>query len=398
MHTRIAAIAKDEGAYLADWIYHHLYFGFDSIEVYVNRTSDDSIELLKQLNIENRINIILADDIVESAGENFQNQAYSNAYTKAKNDGVDYLLYLDIDEFWTPRDFSTNIQSYLKNIGLPDVVSFEWVFPNDDSELFGRPFGLHNYVSKDHHVKTIFKVDQDVEAIHVHNVQTKNAVYKLADGTIFEGDDPKNKYRVNHDESKGDLRPAFILHRVTRSQVEYVSILGKGRPSSSSKIKDNRWGYVSSQDVRWGIDIDLSILNKYEEGFIEFLNVTGSTGIIEKSRAFVIERYKKFLDIVVGCDTDDFAKVNRLCKDVHLVSILAALNTNKIMRSGVELDIAGLEVADYLRLFRDIGDLASLNVEEMLIQAYLIKSIKVDGVQKSINRLLEIDLGGYLCE
>lgn len=38
--TKIIAVAKDEGAYLAEWIFYHLYKGFDEIEVLINRTTD----------------------------------------------------------------------------------------------------------------------------------------------------------------------------------------------------------------------------------------------------------------------------------------------------------------------------------------------------------------------
>ena len=31
-NVKIIAIAKDEGAYLAEWIHHHLYFGFSEIK------------------------------------------------------------------------------------------------------------------------------------------------------------------------------------------------------------------------------------------------------------------------------------------------------------------------------------------------------------------------------
>ena len=46
---RLVAIAKDEASYIADWIHHHLYFGFDQIHVYVNRTTDNTIAILKEI-------------------------------------------------------------------------------------------------------------------------------------------------------------------------------------------------------------------------------------------------------------------------------------------------------------------------------------------------------------
>lgn len=45
MKVKLVAIAKDEAAYLPDWIFHHLYFGFDSIDIYVNNTTDNTYDL-----------------------------------------------------------------------------------------------------------------------------------------------------------------------------------------------------------------------------------------------------------------------------------------------------------------------------------------------------------------
>ena len=44
--VKVVAIAKDEGAYIAEWIFHHLYFGFDAIDIYVNRTTDNTCQNL----------------------------------------------------------------------------------------------------------------------------------------------------------------------------------------------------------------------------------------------------------------------------------------------------------------------------------------------------------------
>ena len=42
-------IAKDEAAYLHEWIFHHLHFGFDRIYVYLNRITDDSISIARSI-------------------------------------------------------------------------------------------------------------------------------------------------------------------------------------------------------------------------------------------------------------------------------------------------------------------------------------------------------------
>lgn len=49
LKIKLVAIAKDEAAYLPEWIFHHLYFGFDQIDIYVNNTSDNTFALGEQL-------------------------------------------------------------------------------------------------------------------------------------------------------------------------------------------------------------------------------------------------------------------------------------------------------------------------------------------------------------
>ena len=46
---KLAAIARDEAAYLPEWIFHHLDFGFDEIEIYINNTVDNSSAVLENI-------------------------------------------------------------------------------------------------------------------------------------------------------------------------------------------------------------------------------------------------------------------------------------------------------------------------------------------------------------
>ena len=44
---KLVAIAKDEAAYLSEWIYHHLSIGVAEIDVYLNGISDNSYKLMR---------------------------------------------------------------------------------------------------------------------------------------------------------------------------------------------------------------------------------------------------------------------------------------------------------------------------------------------------------------
>lgn len=64
MKIKLIAIAKDEAAYLPDWIFHHLYFGFDSIDIYVNNTTDNTNDLKLFLEKEHRVSFIDGDSFL----------------------------------------------------------------------------------------------------------------------------------------------------------------------------------------------------------------------------------------------------------------------------------------------------------------------------------------------
>ena len=61
-NVALVAIASNEQAYLSEWIFHHLWFGFDPILVLVNRSDDATEAVLEQINIlDSRIWIVNVD-------------------------------------------------------------------------------------------------------------------------------------------------------------------------------------------------------------------------------------------------------------------------------------------------------------------------------------------------
>jgi cellulose synthase/poly-beta-1,6-N-acetylglucosamine synthase-like glycosyltransferase len=91
----LAAIAKDEAAYLPEWIYYHLSIGIDEIVIYVNSTTDNTIQILDKLKENLPVKYVIADGIEKIQNTendqlidtNFmsrnplQSKAYANIYT-----------------------------------------------------------------------------------------------------------------------------------------------------------------------------------------------------------------------------------------------------------------------------------------------------------------------------
>src|SRR5690625_3516362 len=115
MRIKLCAIAKDESAYLFNWVFHHLYFGFDEVEVWLNNITDNSEELCREMaRISSQFKYRVADDVVSEAyrrGKMFQIIAYEKMYKAAVYEGFDYIVFLDIDEFFVPKDFRSHVGS-----------------------------------------------------------------------------------------------------------------------------------------------------------------------------------------------------------------------------------------------------------------------------------------------
>lgn len=84
MKIKLIAIAKDEAAYLPDWIFHHLYFGFDSIDIYVNNTTDNTNDLKLFLEKEHRVSFIDGDSFFDPSVAKPQESVYKHALDLAK--------------------------------------------------------------------------------------------------------------------------------------------------------------------------------------------------------------------------------------------------------------------------------------------------------------------------
>ncbi|MBH0094987.1 glycosyltransferase family 2 protein [Psychrobacter sp. NZS113] len=325
-NTRIKlfAIAKDEAAYIPQWVHHHFYFGFDEIEIWLNNIEDNSIEVCERLSdtYEN-FSYKVADDILEECKEkriHFQEYSYNEVYKRELADkNFTHIFYLDLDEMWTPKDFSTNIKEYLSLYPDKDSISFLWYFDDAgyDRLLFSNAFETKQNLYKNQHVKSLLKITEKVSRVGIHNHSITDGDYILQNGDRFDVHDPKsldgaivpaelfNKISDNLDSS-------FIYHTVFRSQLEYVSTLLRGRKHATIKsaFKDNRWGY-KNQGKGFYLDINESLM-EYNKSYIKFLDRNNIFKEVMKAQSFLVDRFYKAKNLIeLGNDKDHvlFSKI-----------------------------------------------------------------------------------------
>ncbi|GEM_PF-1008665 len=295
--VKICAIAKDEAAYLPEWIFHHLYFGFDHIEILINRTSDNSELVLQQIQeVSDKISyrhydwLDLCPDAVQ---KNIQYIAYADAYERAKSEGFTHIFFIDIDELWTPRDFSTSIKQFISYIGARSSVSFYWYCELGRRDEFNPIAQTLRYFPNEH-VKTLISLYSPITRIKIHApVFSSGTTHCLADGSAFEPRDSEGQFHTQQTHKDKSL-PAFVIHRMYRSELEYISSLLRGNPNSNENIgslfKDNRHGFKTDSAISSDLEFPQDRYLDYIENYALFLIKTDLHQLLNSARSYISKR------------------------------------------------------------------------------------------------------------
>lgn len=328
MKIKLVAIAKDEAAYISEWIYHHLHFGFDSIDVYTNNISDNTRELMAAIGKNHDINDIDADFILACSDQGFQRIAYGIALQKAKLDGYSHIMFLDIDEFWTPLDFNTSIKDFLVGLKDPDIVSFPWAI-KVDTEEFSSPFAEKNSYVPAQLVKTIFKTDVSVSALRIHNVVSDNSKTILPDGSVLA---ECGESVLKTPDMFKQLPAAFINHRLCRSQMEFVSMLGKGvadTTKSMGALKINRPPFIKPKNNDIIYLIEDNKYSKYISGFNKFVDDCLLETLIVVAQRFVEKQYLEVIARFEYLNESEAEKFKNILSGISLPEVKAFINGTK---------------------------------------------------------------------
>jgi hypothetical protein len=340
---RLVAIAKDEGAYLPEWIHHHLYFGFDEIVVIHNDCNDNTVEILEKIS-EKEARLIVKDGNqlkkeVITIGGNFQTSAYANELNLARKDAyVTHIMYLDIDEFWLTPKLDKSIHEFINNFKEADSISFAWHFEHpNDPKIFSPTLSKNLNIQKDKHVKSIHKISDRFIRPDIHNGTHTDGIYLTSNGIVFPSIifNGAERAGLSDDLFKCDLNNpdlGFIYHRIFRSQKEYLATLfrGQSQNNSSAKIKSNRWGYQSfDKDIPIiTITLDSETIDILYKSYELFLFNNNLITHLKVAQNKVIDNYKKVLDIITDLDYEvsDYLK---LFDEVNIDQAKSIIETRK---------------------------------------------------------------------
>lgn len=329
--TKLVAIAKDEGRYLPEWVFHHAYFGFDSFDIYINNTSDNSIIVLNELSKQFNINVINADAMYLEEPASFQRRAYNHALKNTDNKEYGYVAFLDIDEFWTPKDFKTKVSTYLSKSKHFDVILFNWMIHQSESD-FNRCFSEHNLLVLDSHVKYMVRLGKKMNP-NIHNAHGKNLCYVTSEFNEANFTD-ESKAKISCDST---IPSAFIIHRLYRGQLEYISMLSRGRPRGD-RFKTNRNGYYKNNNSAKGFHIDQSLINEYYIRFDILIDELSLKPLISSSEAFVINRYRELLvNIKTGITNFEAKVLNKAFRNITLPEITSHIKILEMKEKNMKI-------------------------------------------------------------
>lgn len=117
METALVAIAKDEDAYIGEWVDYHLKLGFDRIFIYQNNWRADAARL-------GGPHVCL----IEFDGEAKQLEAY-NDFLQNRSSGYDWCAMFDVDEFLVIKQEGSaymNLHEWLKGFADFSAIGVNW--------------------------------------------------------------------------------------------------------------------------------------------------------------------------------------------------------------------------------------------------------------------------------
>jgi hypothetical protein len=308
---KLAAIAKDEGFYLPLWVYHHLCFGFDVLDIRINDTTDNSLQILEKLKAiyGDRLRFSLADQEMEfcrAKNINFQAYMYKKIHTETLKEDFTHLLFLDLDEYWCSLNFSETIKDCLKSLTDFDVCMFQWLLDQPSTQRSFVSFSFQPMIigQKNKHVKSLINMKASLVAMRIHNAVIKRGNYVLADQTLIQfADDDQVRATLPDSIFENQclkLENYFIYHQMYRSQEEYLAGLLRGNKQNGddSLLKTNRNGYLASQPEDFNLvwQIDESVLNAYKQGYLELRAVLKPD--LDEAKRFILARKDKVLELL----------------------------------------------------------------------------------------------------
>lgn len=137
MNIGLSTMTKNQSLRLNEWILYHKNLGVNYFIIYLDNCTDNSEEVLKSIE---DTNIIIyktenfGDDIKNLHWINRSQEMYS--YTLKNFNYLDWLIFIEVDEFIFPQNENFNFIEFLSNLNTNLLYINSWDFkpPFDESK------------------------------------------------------------------------------------------------------------------------------------------------------------------------------------------------------------------------------------------------------------------------
>ena len=137
-----------------------------------------------------------------------------------------------------------------------------------------------------------------------------DAKYVLADGSPLFND---SKHKAKLPNCSEVLKEAFVVHRMYRSELEYVASLNRGRPQVKATFKNNRPGFnVTGSSPIVNHEFNSAIISKYNsdyEAFIAQVHIAEEIKVAQDGIRTLIGVIIKKIDNSTIDDLDDVLRI-----------------------------------------------------------------------------------------
>jgi Glycosyl transferase family 2 len=252
---KLIGIAKDEGAYIGEWVVYHFGIGVDEIEIYANDCSDNTVEVLRFLQARYpgklKYSYFSRDDLryEPQAGVTLdagylqrnpvQSISYANSFESLRGK-FEYACYLDIDEYLYSEKHS-DVQAMLHQHKAANHLQLYWLNINGEAEEFATvPEACAAGVFINEY-KSICRLGETLTIVDSHLIHSQTPV--TSNGRPY----VHASARLGVIDGKFDN---YVIHRNKRSMVEYKSLIVRGDTidNSANGLKMNRDGWYQSSN------------------------------------------------------------------------------------------------------------------------------------------------------
>ena len=300
----IITIAGNEECYIAQFIHHYLYLGFENIFIGVNNCQDNTPTILK------RIARIYPNIFVYNTDQPQRLHRQSGSYAAlireaSQRTRSSHCLVVDIDEYWFSNRLNRSITSYLRQFDRFDLMFTNWLCTYGQShQTCFTDLTTAKIDLKKSQGKSIFNYSLPILKLRAHVPESESpdqTIFVRSDGKeiewMNEGNKPKKSTpqhlrKVNQLDQHLDKshNSAWILHQIVRSELEYSLKLFQPRATKNPEpFKTNRQGWIMPKENRQERNFFKSILSSksfnknYNISYEDFLRKCQIKKVLETS-------------------------------------------------------------------------------------------------------------------